>query len=88
MIGGVGRGTPPPGTRLATTCGSSLPPDTGDGSLVRHLKMAVAYFMLRPLLGHGDNHRLERINVVQKLCKSCRHRLLKKNMSGDGEYEA
>jgi hypothetical protein len=43
------------------------------GRLVHHFQMIVACLQQRPLVGHGDNHRLERINVVGKLCNGLRH---------------
>jgi len=35
---------------------------------------AGARFQQSPLFGHGDDHRLERINVVRKLCNGHCHR--------------
>ena len=44
------------------------------GRLVHHFEMAVACLQQRPLVGHRHDHRLERINVVGKLCNGLRHR--------------
>ena len=44
------------------------------GRLVHHFEMAGACLQQRPLLGHGDDHRLQRINVVGKHCNGHRHR--------------